>query len=100
MQLKPRKNMILVKILPKEETLRGSGLVIPHNVKSVHGEQWNAEVVAAGPGKKRKSGVIVPTQVEPGDKVILGKFAGTRIHIDDKLYFLISEDEILCTMTE
>ena len=99
MLLKPRKNNILVKIFPKDE-VTVKGLIIPVVAKSVLGEQWNAEVVAVGPGKKKKSGVLIPTQVEPGDKVILAKFAGTRVNIDNKLYFMISEDEILCSYSD
>lgn len=95
MQIKPRSNKVLVKILPKQEILK-NGLVIPINVKSVHGEHWNAEVIAVGPGKAKKSGVFIPLQVTPGDQVTLGKFAGIRVIIDHKMYFIVSEEEILC----
>ena len=53
-----------------------------------------SEVVAVGPG-----GVVdgneVKMVVKPGDRVVVGKYAGTEIKLDEKEYSIVRQSEIL-----
>ena len=54
-----------------------------------------AEVVAVGPGKALESGELRPLSVKPGDKVLVGKYAGTEIKIDGEEFLMMREEDIL-----
>lgn len=55
-----------------------------------------ADVIGVGRGRILESGQLVPPQVEVGDRVLLGKWAGTEIPLgEEKGLVLVREDEIL-----
>jgi chaperonin GroES len=54
-----------------------------------------AEVVALGTGKKDDDGNVIPFQVKKGDKVLISKYGGTEVKLDDVEYQLVREDDIL-----
>ena len=53
-----------------------------------------SEVVAVGPG-----GVVdgneVKMVVKPGDKVVVAKYAGTEVKVEDVEYSIVRQSEIL-----
>ena len=53
-----------------------------------------AEVLAVGPGGM-VDGNEVKMVVKPGDKVVVGKYAGTEIKLDEKDYSIVRQSEIL-----
>ena len=53
-----------------------------------------SEVVAVGPGGM-VDGNEVKMVVKPGDKVVVGKYAGTEIKLDEKDYSIVRQSEIL-----
>ena len=53
-----------------------------------------SEVVAVGPGGMG-DGNEVKMVVKPGDKVVVGKYAGTEIKLDEKDYSIVRQSEIL-----
>ena len=53
------------------------------------------EVIAVGPGKLDDTGKLMPMTVKAGDKVLVGKYAGTEIKIDDVEHIIVREDEVL-----
>jgi len=54
-----------------------------------------AEVVALGTGKKDEDGKNIGFQVKKGDKVLISKYGGTEVKLDDVEYQLVREDDIL-----
>ena len=56
--------------------------------------QKQAEIIAVGPG-----GVIdgkeVEMHVEPGQKVIYSKYAGTDVEVDEETYIIVKQSDIL-----
>jgi chaperonin GroES len=54
-----------------------------------------AEVVAVGEGKFDESGKRMPMSVKTGDRVLIGKYSGTEVKIDDIDHVIVREDEIL-----
>ncbi len=84
--MKPIGDRIVVKIAPAEETTKG-GIIIPDTAKE---KPQKGEVVAVGPGK---DGNVLNVQV--GDTVLFGKYAGQKIEFDGEEYLIMREDEIL-----
>ena len=48
-----------------------------------------------GTGKKDENGKVTPFEVKVGDKVLISKYGGTEVKIDDQKYTLVREDDIL-----
>ncbi len=91
MKLKPLYDRVVLKRIEEEEVKKGS-IIIPDTAKE---KPQKAEVIAVGDGKILDDGKKVPLQVKVGDKVLIGKYAGNEIKIDDEEYVIVREDEIL-----
>jgi chaperonin GroES len=94
--LLPLRNYVLVKFAtPEEQT--SSGLVIAHS--SSEGDAIQGTVVAVGPGSfLPKTKARGPLAVHPGDFVLAGKYGGQKVDIDGQKHFLLSQEDILCTL--
>jgi chaperonin GroES len=91
MAVKPLGDRVLVKMIEAEETTKG-GIILPDTAKE---EKTEGEVVAAGKGKMKDDGTVIPMEVKKGDKVLFGKYSGDEITIDDKKHKILRESEIL-----
>ena len=90
--IRPLHDRVMVKRLEeKEEQVRG-GIIIPDTAKE---KPQEAEVVAVGPGKLQEDGNRQPMDVTSGDRVLVGKYSGSEIKIDEIDYVILREDEIL-----
>jgi chaperonin GroES len=86
---------VLIKRIEEEEQVRG-GIIIPDTAKE---KSQEAEVVAVGPGKVQDDGKRQPMDVKAGDRVLVGKYSGSEIKIDDDDYVILREDEILAVVS-
>jgi chaperonin GroES len=91
MKVKPLYDRVLVKRVETEEKLKG-GIIIPDTAKE---KPLEGKVVAIGAGRLDEDGKRIPLEVKSGDRVLIGKYAGTEIKIDDVEHVIIREDEIL-----
>ena len=91
MKVRPLQDRIVVKRIEEKETIKG-GIIIPDSAKE---KPQEAEVIAVGNGKKTEEGKIIPLDVKVGEHILLGKYSGTEIKIDDVEYLIIREDEVL-----
>jgi chaperonin GroES len=91
MSIRPLHDRVLLKRLEQEEQIRG-GIIIPDSAKE---KPQEAEVVAVGPGKTNDDGKKVPLEVKAGDRVLIGKYSGSDIKLDEHEYTIVREDEIL-----
>jgi chaperonin GroES len=89
--VRPLADRVLVKPLEAQETKKG-GIIIPdaHKEKPQEGE-----VIALGTGKRDDDGKLIAFTVKKGDKVLISKYGGTEIKIDDQTYLIMREDDIL-----
>ena len=87
----PLADRVVVKALEEAEQMRG-GLYIPDTAKE---KPQEAEVVAVGEGKFNDQGSRMKLDVKKGDTVLIGKYSGTDIKIDDVEYTILREDEVL-----
>jgi len=91
MKVKPLNDRVLVKRIEAEEKVKG-GIIIPDTAKE---KPLEGKVVAAGAGRVDETGKRIPMEVKAGDRVLIGKYAGTEIKIDDVEHVIVREDEIL-----
>jgi chaperonin GroES len=89
--LRPLGDRVLVRRLEAEETLKG-GIILPDTAKK---KQEQAEVIAIGTGKKDKSGKLIPMPVEIGDTILMDKYSGQDVTIDDAEYVIVRADDII-----
>ncbi len=92
--LRPLGNRVLVKRLDAEETLKG-GIILPDSAKK---KQEQAEVVAIGTGKKDKNGTLIPIPVKVGDIILMEKYSGQEVKLDDQEYIILKSDDIVATI--
>jgi chaperonin GroES len=92
--IRPLQDRVLVKRVEQEEQVRG-GIIIPDTAKE---KPQQAEVIAVGPGKTDDDGDRIPVDVKAGDKILIGKYSGSEIRIDEEDYVILREDEILAVI--
>lgn len=90
MTIKPLGERVVIKMIEVDETTK-SGIVLPGTAKE---KPQVAEIISVGPG-----GVIdgkeVVMQVKPGDRVLISKYAGTEIKMNNVEYTILKQSEIL-----
>ncbi len=86
MNVKPLSDRVLILPNPAEEKT-AAGLIIPDTAKE---KPLAGKVVAVGPGTKE-----VKMEVEKGDQVLYGKYAGQEISIDGETYLIMKQSDIL-----
>jgi len=90
-KLQPLGDRVLVQPAEQKEVQK-SGIIIPDTAKE---KPQEGKIVAAGKGKVKDDGKILPMDVKVGDRVLYGKYSGTEIKIDDKDYLIIHQEDIL-----
>ena len=90
-KLRPLGNRVLVRRLEAAETLKG-GIILPDTAKK---QQESAEVIAIGPGKKDKEGKEIPIAVKVGDIILMEKYSGQEVTIDDETFVIIKADDLI-----
>jgi chaperonin GroES len=90
-QLKPLGDRVLVRRLEEKETVKG-GIIIPDTAKK---KQEMTEVVSVGPGKKTEEGKVLPMSVKIGDVVLVDKYAGQEITLNDETFVVVRGDDIV-----
>jgi len=91
MKIKPLGDRVLIKPADAAEVSKG-GIIIPDTAKE---KPQEGKVVAVGTGKLDENGKAIPFNVKKGDLVLLPKYGGTEVKIDDVEYQIVREDDIL-----
>ena len=87
--LKPLADRVLIE--PKEaEAKTASGIYIPDTAKE---KPQSGKVIAVGSGKKDE-----PMELNVGDNVLYGKYAGTEVTVDGKDYLIMRQSDILAVI--
>ncbi len=94
MKVRPLYDKVLVQRLEQEEKT-SSGIIIPDSAKE---KPLEGRVIAAGTGRRMKSGELRPVAVSEGDRILFGKYAGTEIKIDGEDYLILKEEDILAKL--
>ena len=91
MKLKPLFDRVVVKAIPIKPEKIGN-IILPEIAK----QPEISEVVALGTGKV--DGKDVNFEVKIGDKVVFNKYNGNEFKIDNEIYTIITEKDILATI--
>jgi chaperonin GroES len=91
MKIRPLNDRILVKRVEPEKHAKG-GLIIPDTARE---KPLEGMVIAVGPGRFNDAGERVASEVKAGDRVLVGKYTGTEIQIEDVEHVMVREEEIL-----
>ena len=90
MNIKPLADRVEVKMLEAEETTK-SGIVLPGSAKE---KPQVAEIMAVGPGGI-VDGKDVIMEVDVGDHVLISKYAGTEVKVDNVELTILRQSDIL-----
>ena len=94
--LKPLGNRVIVQRLEQKETLKG-GIILPDTAKK---KQETAKVIAVGKGKVSKDGHLLPLPVKVGDIVLMDKYSGQEVTLDEEDYLILSADDLIAIVEE
>ncbi len=89
--IKPLGQRVLVKRIEADAVSAG-GIVLPDTAKE---KPQEAEVLSIGTGGRDDNGKLIEFTVKVGDKVLISKYGGTEVKIDDQKFTLVREDDIL-----
>ena len=90
MKLTPLADRVVLKMVEVEETTKG-GIILTGAAKE---KPSIAEVISVGPGGM-VDGNTVTMAVKAGDKVIIDKYAGTKVTLEDIEYIVVRQGDIL-----
>jgi len=90
MNIRPLHDRVVVRRL-EEETKSAGGIVLPGSAAE---KPSQGEVLAVGPGKKLDNGTVQTVELQAGDKVLFGQYAGSTVKIDGEELLVMSESEV------
>ena len=93
MTVKPLFDRVLIKAEEAEETTK-SGIVLAAKAQE---KPQIARVIAVGPGGE-VDGKEVKMTVKVGDKVLIAKYAGTEVKVDDEECVIVRQSDILAVV--
>ena len=95
MKLTPLADRVLLKPIEVEETTK-SGIILSTAAKE---KSIISEVIAVGPGVI-VNGKEVKMTLKVGDKVIIAKYAGHDVELDNQAYTLVNESDVLAVVED
>ena len=96
MKVIPLHDRVLLRRIEEQEVKKG-GIIIPDTAKE---KPQEAEVIEVGKGRINDEGKLIPLDVKKGDKILIGKYSGTEVTIDDVEHVIVREEEILAKITK
>ena len=90
LKVKPMGDRILVKGWEAEQT-SVAGIILPGSAKE---KPQIAEVVAVGPGGL-VDGKEVKMEIKVGDKIIVSKYAGNELKMNDEEFVIVRQSDVL-----
>jgi chaperonin GroES len=90
-KLQPLSDRVLAQRVEADETVKG-GIILPESARQ---KQETVTIIAVGPGKKDSEGNLIPMPVSTGDTVLMEKYSGQEVTIDDEEYVIVNADKII-----
>lgn len=91
MNLQPLHDRVILEAAPKEEVSAG-GIILPDSAQE---KPQRGTVLAVGPGKMLDNGNRAAIDVQVGETVLYGKYAGQEVTVDGKDFIILRADDIL-----
>lgn len=96
LHVRPLGSRVLVQRLEQEETLKG-GIILPDTAKK---KQETAKVVAIGTGTTTAEGKEIPIPVKVGDTILMDKYSGQEVTLDDEEFVIVRADDIIAIINQ
>lgn len=90
MSIRPLQDRVVVR-RTEEETKSAGGIVIPDSAAE---KPSQGEVIAVGPGKKLDNGSVQEVDLNAGDKILFGQYAGSSVKLDGEELLIMNESEV------
>ena len=94
MKVRPLADLILVKREEPGDTVRG-GIIIPDTAKE---KPQEGKVIAVGTGRLDDQGKRIALEVKVGDRILMGKYAGSEVKINGEEHIIMREDDVLAVI--
>ena len=94
MKIRPLRDRIVAQRLAGEDRTRG-GLIIPDTAKE---KPLEALVTAVGSGTPLEDGTAIALTVQPGDRVLIGKYSGSEVELHGIEHIILREDDVLAIL--
>jgi chaperonin GroES len=91
MKFRPLGDRVLVRRVEEEAKTKG-GIIIPDTAKE---KPQEGEVIAVGPGARDEDGEYIKPDVQPGDRILFGKWSGSEVRIEGEDLLIMKESDIL-----
>lgn len=85
-------NNVLVRPIIETKEMTDGGVYIPEIARE---RNQIGVVVDAGPGKKNKRGVFIPSDIKVGMKVMFGRLSGAETIVDGEKLLLMTDRDIM-----
>jgi chaperonin GroES len=95
-KIKPLHDRLLVKRAEELNKTKG-GIYLPGTATE---EPQIGTVIAAGEGRVSEEGKVHPLMVKKGNKVLFGKYSGTKVNVDDEELLFMREEDILAIVED
>jgi len=97
-KLNPVGDKVVVKLDPIPEETEG-GIALVQDSRMF--DYLYGTVVAVGKGRySLKTGVFIPNELKPGDRVMLGRYVGADLVFEGEKYKIMPEFQIDCAVAE
>jgi chaperonin GroES len=97
--VRPLGDRVLIRKIETKERMYGS-LYIPQSANEID-TAWIAEVIAVGRGRHTEEGDLIEiTDIKAGDKIVIAKYMGTELKLNDEKYYVVRADDILGVVDE
>ena len=90
MNIRPLQDRVVVRRI-EEDAMSAGGIVLPDTASE---KPSQGEILAIGPGKLDDDGTRRVPDVNVGDKIIFGQYAGSTVKIDGEELLILTESEI------
>jgi chaperonin GroES len=91
MAFRPLGDRVLIRRVEEEAKTKG-GIIIPDNAKE---KPQEGEVVAVGPGERDDKGQRIPMDLNPGDRILFGKWSGSEVKINFEDLLIMKQSDVL-----
>lgn len=91
MQIRPLYDRVIVKRIEQQRTT-ASGIVIPDSAAE---RPEQGEVIAVGSCRLLQDGSQRPLQLQVGDQVLFGKYAGQTVKVNGEELLVMREEDVM-----
>lgn len=98
-EVRPLGDRVLIRKIETKERMYGS-IYLPQNANEID-TAWLAEVLAIGRGQYTETGDLIPiTDFKVGDKIVIAKYMGPEVKLNDEKYYVVRAYDILGVVDE